>query len=71
MPESPSVMDALARQVRTALEADDLSSYRALLDPDVTWGAPGAAGRAAGTVTRSSPGTNVDATPECRPRSPT
>jgi len=35
-------MDELARQVRMALEAADLSSFRALLDPDVTWGAPGA-----------------------------
>jgi ketosteroid isomerase-like protein len=42
MPEPTSVMDDLARQVRAALEAADPSSFRALLDPDVTWGAPGA-----------------------------
>ena len=35
-------MDELARQVRIALAAEDLSAFTGLLDPDVTWGAPGA-----------------------------
>ena len=42
MAEHTDVMKDLARQVRTALEGSDLASYSALLDPDVTWGAPGA-----------------------------
>jgi hypothetical protein len=33
-------MEALARQVRAALEANDLSAYSDLLDPNVTWGPP-------------------------------
>jgi ketosteroid isomerase-like protein len=40
--ENDDVMEALARQVRTVLNGGDLASYRALLDPDVSWGAPGA-----------------------------
>jgi ketosteroid isomerase-like protein len=35
-------MDELAEQVRTALLAEDVSDFAELLDPDVTWGAPGA-----------------------------
>ena len=35
-------MDELARQVRKALAAEDLSAFTGLLDADVTWGAPGA-----------------------------
>src|SRR5580692_12024097 len=42
MTEPSDAMEELARQVRTALESGDLASYRDLLDPDVTWGAPGA-----------------------------
>jgi len=42
MPEDGPSMEDLARQVRAALEAADLASFRELLDPDVTWGAPGA-----------------------------
>jgi ketosteroid isomerase-like protein len=33
-------MDRLARQVKIALEAADLSAYSDLLDPDVHWGPP-------------------------------
>jgi ketosteroid isomerase-like protein len=32
----------LAEQVRKALAAEDVSAFAELLDPDVTWGAPGA-----------------------------
>ena len=42
MPEPESSMDELAALVGVALEGGDLSSFAALLDPDVTWGAPGA-----------------------------
>jgi ketosteroid isomerase-like protein len=35
-------MEALAEKVRTALESADLSAFAELLDPDVSWGAPGA-----------------------------
>jgi ketosteroid isomerase-like protein len=35
-------MDELAEQVRNALVAEDVSAFDELLDPDVTWGAPGA-----------------------------
>jgi len=35
-------MDQVARRVRAALAAQDLSTFSELLDPDVTWGAPGA-----------------------------
>jgi ketosteroid isomerase-like protein len=38
---SPSGLDELAGQVRVALEHADLDGYRELLDPGVTWGAPG------------------------------
>jgi ketosteroid isomerase-like protein len=34
-------MDDLAVHVRRALGAEDLSAFTELLDPDVTWGAPG------------------------------
>ena len=34
-------MDELADQVRKALVAEDVSAFAGLLDPDVTWGAPG------------------------------
>ena len=36
----PSSVEAVAEQVRTALEADDLSAFSDLLDPEVQWGAP-------------------------------
>jgi ketosteroid isomerase-like protein len=42
MSEPHDDMDSVARQVRIALDQGDLSSFRELLDPDVTWGAPGA-----------------------------
>jgi ketosteroid isomerase-like protein len=42
MPEPENSMDEVARQVRVALEGGDLSEFAELLDPDVTWGAPGA-----------------------------
>jgi ketosteroid isomerase-like protein len=42
MPEPQISIDELAEQVRMALEGADLSSFSELLDPDVTWGAPGA-----------------------------
>jgi len=35
-------MDEIAVLVRKALAADDLSAFTELLDPAVTWGAPGA-----------------------------
>jgi ketosteroid isomerase-like protein len=35
-------LEDLAVRVRTALEAADLTMFRELLDPDVSWGAPGA-----------------------------
>ena len=35
-------MDELAEQVRKALVAEDASAFAELLDPEVTWGAPGA-----------------------------
>ncbi len=35
-------MDAIAERVRTALASEDLSAFSELLDPNVTWGAPGA-----------------------------
>ena len=34
-------IDLVAEQVRTALAADDPTPFVELLDPDVTWGAPG------------------------------
>jgi ketosteroid isomerase-like protein len=36
------VMDEVAGLVRNALAAEDLSAFTDLLDPSVTWGAPGA-----------------------------
>jgi ketosteroid isomerase-like protein len=35
-------MDEVAALVRQALLTEDLSAFTELLDPDVTWGAPGA-----------------------------
>ena len=35
-------MDEIAVLVRNALEVEDLSAFTELLDPAVTWGAPGA-----------------------------
>ena len=35
-------MEALVARVREALDAEDLSAFGDLLDPDVRWGAPGA-----------------------------
>jgi ketosteroid isomerase-like protein len=35
-------MDEMAGLVRNALAAEDLSAFTELLDPEVTWGAPGA-----------------------------
>jgi ketosteroid isomerase-like protein len=42
MTESSAVMEELARQVGIALGASDLRAFTELLDPHVTWGAPGA-----------------------------
>jgi ketosteroid isomerase-like protein len=42
MSEAADVMEGLARQVRVALDGGDLSGFSDLLDPEVTWGAPGA-----------------------------
>jgi hypothetical protein len=33
-------MEEIARQVRAALQEADLTGYKELLDPNVTWGAP-------------------------------
>ena len=41
MAETAGSLQELADQVRVALETDDLSSYRDLLDPNVHWGPPG------------------------------
>lgn len=38
---SPSI-DAIAEKVRLALDSADLERFADLLDPKVTWGAPGA-----------------------------
>ena len=35
-------MDEVAEEVRQAMTAGDASAFAELLDPDVTWGAPGA-----------------------------
>lgn len=35
-------MDELASQVRRAMAAEDVTTFAELLDPNVTWGAPGA-----------------------------
>jgi ketosteroid isomerase-like protein len=35
-------MDEIAAVVRTAMASEDLSAFTELLDPDVTWGPPGA-----------------------------
>jgi hypothetical protein len=37
-----AAMEALAQQVRIALESADVSAFSGLLDPDVRWGAPDA-----------------------------
>jgi len=41
MSEGLEVVEEVARQVSVALEAADLAAFSDLLDPDVTWGAPG------------------------------
>jgi hypothetical protein len=38
---NPAQMERLAGQVQAALRTTDLTGYRELLDPNVTWGAPG------------------------------
>ncbi len=35
-------MDEIAGQVRRAMASQDIAAFSELLDPDVTWGAPGA-----------------------------
>ena len=40
--EATAAMEALAQQVRIALESADVSAFSDLLDPDVRWGAPDA-----------------------------
>jgi ketosteroid isomerase-like protein len=42
MPEQRETMERVARDVRVALEQADLSAFKELLDPNVTWGAPDA-----------------------------
>jgi hypothetical protein len=42
VPEQQEAMEAMAQQVRLALDAADVSAFSALLDPDVHWGAPDA-----------------------------
>ena len=42
MPEQNQDMEAIARQIQVALDTSDLSAFRELLDPNVTWGAPNA-----------------------------
>ncbi len=42
MPEDTAAMEDLARRARVALAAGDPALFRDLLDPDVSWGAPGA-----------------------------
>lgn len=38
---TPRAIEALADQVRAALDSADLDQFSELLDPAVTWGAPG------------------------------
>ncbi len=40
MPTDSAQMELIAAHVRTALQSADLETYKDLLDPDVTWGAP-------------------------------
>ena len=40
--ETHDGLDEMATQVRVALAASDVTAFSELLDPDVTWGAPGA-----------------------------
>jgi hypothetical protein len=40
MPEQLAATQAVAQQVKIALETADLSAFSGLLDPDVHWGAP-------------------------------
>jgi len=37
----PKRMEQIAMKVQAALQTADLNGYRELLDPNVTWGAPG------------------------------
>ncbi|HVA06061.1 MAG TPA: hypothetical protein VNG12_04890 [Acidimicrobiales bacterium] len=41
MNDEPITAATIATEIRSALEAADLSTYASLLAPDVTWGAPG------------------------------
>ncbi len=41
MATDPTDMERIAGQISAALQSADLIGYRELLDPDVTWGAPG------------------------------
>jgi hypothetical protein len=52
-------MEQLAGQVHAALQTADLTGYRELLDPNVTWGAPDDMNPVAGTGTKCSPGIGV------------
>ncbi len=40
MATDPAQMEQIAGQVQVALQTADLTGYRELLDPNVTWGAP-------------------------------
>jgi hypothetical protein len=42
MEDDAGAMEDVARRVRAALEAADLAAFADLLDPDVSWGPPGA-----------------------------
>jgi ketosteroid isomerase-like protein len=41
MPEDRDALQAIAGQVSAALDSADLAAFEDLLDPAVTWGAPG------------------------------
>ena len=41
MPWQREVVERMAEQVKSALQAADLSAFSELLDPNVRWGAPG------------------------------
>ena len=54
-------LDEIAVVVRNALAAENLSAFTQLLDPPVTWGAPGARNPSCKNPTRSWPGSVYDA----------
>jgi hypothetical protein len=58
---SDPAVEAIAAKVRVALEAADLEQFADLLDPRVTWGAPGDPRPRAKPDSRFLPGTRTDA----------